>query len=240
MHFTGKQVCFFLQCNTISKGANWKRGRNILIISAHFWLPAQKLLFRNRLNRLKGSTCKQTSEMVVQWWVSAVYSSTRTLVRLFNLYNGCHPFWFDLKMHSVISSFFFALVVPCWAHITSQDQCFWSLSNAECIKSNINGDLLYKNHIYKAFKHSCVASVCKYSQPIIVKINYFFNFFFFLQLHYIKTVSRNTLILSLCTCHKRGKAPPIVNCSPALQLGEQSVKFKAAATKTAQFGSFKA
>ncbi len=39
---------------------------------------------------------------------------------------------------------------------------------------NIKGDILCKNHFYKVFEHSCVASVCKNNQPVMVKIHTLF------------------------------------------------------------------
>ncbi len=32
-------------------------------------------------------------------------------------------------------------------------------------------DLLCKNHFYKVFEHSCVASVCENNQPVMVKFH---------------------------------------------------------------------
>ncbi len=38
-------------------------------------------------------------------------------------------------------------------------------------KKRVKGDLLYKNHFYKVFEHSCVAAMCENNQPIMVKIH---------------------------------------------------------------------
>ncbi len=39
------------------------------------------------------------------------------------------------------------------------------------VHDNVKGDLLYKNHFYKLFEHSCVAAVCENNQPIMLKIH---------------------------------------------------------------------
>ncbi len=36
---------------------------------------------------------------------------------------------------------------------------------------NFKWKLLCKNHVYKVFEHSCVASVCENNQPVMVKIH---------------------------------------------------------------------
>ncbi len=38
-------------------------------------------------------------------------------------------------------------------------------------KEIFKGDLLCKNHFYKVFEHSCVASVCENNKPVMVKIH---------------------------------------------------------------------
>ncbi len=75
---------------------------------------------------------------------------------------------FNLCMHplgDIIRKFHFIymLTIPLKAGDSIQ-------SLLECI-SDIKGDLLCKNHLYKVFEHSCVAAVCENNQPIMVKIH---------------------------------------------------------------------
>ncbi len=69
---------------------------------------------------------------------------------------------------------------------------------------NIKGDLLYKNHFYKVFQHSCVAAVSENNQPIVLKIHQLI----FYKTNKSQTVFPNELfqILPLFTS-PRGKNP---------------------------------
>ncbi len=121
VYLTGNQDGHFSQCNTISNGANWKK-RKKYIISAHFWLPAQTLLLRNRLNQRFNMQTNIRSEVM---WECCEYLNMH--YRLSNLYKWLSPLLVWLKRCSW--SFFhylnrFSLVAswgpPCWDHMTSQ------------------------------------------------------------------------------------------------------------------------
>ncbi len=49
--------------------------------------------------------------------------------------------------------------------------CFHDACKMIKLECSFKGDLLCKNHVYKVFEHSCVASVCEKNQPVMVKIH---------------------------------------------------------------------
>ncbi len=71
----------------------------------------------------------------------------------------------------------------------------------------IKGDLLCKNHFYKLFEHSCVATVCENNQPIMVKNPPTHSFI--KPINHKQSLRMSRFRFSLCAHHWGEKVPPI-------------------------------
>ncbi len=72
----------------------------------------------------------------------------------------------------------------------------------------LKGDLLCKNHFYKAFEHSFMAAVCENNQPINVK-NPPTHFFFIKPINHEQSLQTSGFRICLCSHHRGEKVPPM-------------------------------